>query len=121
MGAMDTFSERHFTDPDAARGFLERPRWCAGRVCPHCGVVNHSFATKKHGVYRCAEKACQKDFTVTTGTVMESSHIALHKWLQGFHLMASSKKGFSAHQLHRTIKVTYKSAWFMAHRIREAM
>jgi transposase-like protein len=119
--AMDTFSEPHFTDSTAARALLERLRWGGGRACPHCGVVDHSFATKKPGVYRCAEKACKMDFTVTTGTVMESSHIALHKWLQAFHLMASSKKGISAHQLHRTIKVTYKSAWFMAHRIREAM
>jgi transposase-like protein len=119
---MDTFSEPHFSDPDAARAFLEGLRWgVSGRICPHCKNANHSFATKKPGVYRCAQSDCEMDFTVTTGTVMESSHIPLHKWLQGFHLLASSKKGFSAHQLHRTIKVTYKSAWFMAHRIREAM
>jgi transposase-like protein len=118
---MDTFSATHFHDPDAARTYLQKLRWSGGRVCPHCGVVDHSFATKKIGVYRCAEKACRKDFTVTTGTVMESSHIALHKWLQAFSLLTASKKGMSAHQLHRTLKITYKSAWFMAHRIREAM
>jgi hypothetical protein len=72
-------------------------------------------------VYRCAEKECRKDFTVTMKTVMERSKIALHKWLQAFHLMCSSKKGVSAHQLHRTLDITYEAAWFMAHRIREAM
>ena len=72
-------------------------------------------------VYRCGEPECRKDFTVTTKTVMESSHIALHKWMQGFYLMAVSKKGVSAHQLHRILGITYKAAWFMAHRIREAM
>jgi hypothetical protein len=84
-------------------------------------VIGHAYETKKAGVYRCAEPKCRKDFSVTTGTVMERSHIALHKWLQGFYLMASSKKGISAHQLHRTLHITYKAAWFMAHRIREAM
>ena len=72
-------------------------------------------------MYRCAEKECRKDFTVTMKTVMERSKIALHKWLQAFHLMCSSKKGVSAHQLHRTLDLTYEAAWFMAHRIREAM
>lgn len=121
MGAMDTFSKLHFHDGDAARAYLERLRWPDGRVCSHCGVVGHSFPTKKLGVFRCAEKGCEKDFTVTTGTVMESSHIPLHKWLQAFSLLTASKKGMSAHQLHRTLKITYKSAWFMAHRVREAM
>jgi hypothetical protein len=79
------------------------------------------YATKRPGVYRCAEKECRKDFTVTMKTVMERSKIALHKWLQAFHLMCSSKKGVSAHQLHRTLDIGYEAAWFMAHRIREAM
>jgi transposase-like protein len=92
-----------------------------GPVCPHCGVVNHAYPTQRAGVYRCAEKLCRKDFTVTMKTVMERSHIALHKWLQGFQLMCASKKGVSAHQLRRTLNITYRSAWFMAHRIREAM
>jgi transposase-like protein len=118
---MDTFSALHFRDDDAARQYLERLRWPAGTVCPHCGVIGHSYKTPTLGRYRCAEKECRKDFTVTVNTPMERSHIALHKWLQAFHLMTSSKKGVSAHQLHRTLEITYRSAWFMAHRIRECM
>jgi transposase-like protein len=117
----DVFAAPHFRDDQAAREYLERLLWPEGPVCPHCGVIGHAYATKRPGVYRCAEKECRKDFTVTMKTVMERSKIALHKWLQAFHLMASSKKGVSAHQLHRTLKVTYEAAWFMAHRIREAM
>jgi transposase-like protein len=118
---MDTFSTAHFRDDTAARQYLERLRWPDGPICPRCGVIGHAYPTKRPGVYRCAEKACRADFTVTMNTVMERSHIALHKWLQAFHLMNSSKKGVSAHQLHRTLEITYRSAWFMAHRIREAM
>lgn len=119
---MDIFSEDRFTNEDAARAYLEASLWPEGPICPHCGVINHAYANAaKRGVYRCAEPKCRKDFTVTTGTVMERSHIALHKWVQGFHLMCSSKKGISAHQLHRLLKITYKAAWFMAHRIRESM
>jgi transposase-like protein len=117
----DTFSAAHFRDDTAAREYLERLRWPAGTVCPHCGSVGHSYKTPTPGRYRCAEKECRKDFTVTVNTPMERSHIALHKWLQAFHLMCSSKKGVSAHQLHRTLAITYRSAWFMAHRIRECM
>ena len=118
---MDTFSAPHFCNDNEARKALEAILWPDGPVCPHCGVVNHAYATKRPGVYRCAEKECRKDFTVTMKTVMERSKIALHKWLQAFHLMCSSKKGVSAHQLHRTLDITYEAAWFMAHRIREAM
>ena len=118
---MDTFSASHFRDDDAARAYLERLRWPVGTVCPHCGVVGHSYKTPTPGRYRCAEKECRKDFTVTVNTPMERSHIALHKWLQAFALMTSSKKGISAHQLHRTLGITYRSAWFMSHRIRECM
>jgi transposase-like protein len=118
---MDVFSGDHFRNEDAARDILERVLWPDGPVCPFCGVIGRAYATKRRGVYRCAEPKCRKDFTVTTKTVMERSHIALHKWLQGFHLMAASKKGVSAHQLHRMLHITYRSAWFMAHRIREAM
>jgi transposase-like protein len=118
---MDTFSAPHFRNDDAARAYLERLRWPDGTVCPHCGVVGHSYKTPTPGRYRCAEKECRKDFTVTMNTPMERSHIALHKWLQAFHLMCSSKKGVSAHQLHRTLDITYRSAWFMAHRVRECM
>jgi transposase-like protein len=111
----------HFQSPEAAREYLEALRWGAERVCPHCGTVNESFATKKAGVYRCRSKECRKDFSVTTKSVMESSHIKLNVWLQAFFLMASSKKGVSSHQLHRALGITYKSAWFLTHRIREAM
>jgi transposase-like protein len=118
---MDTFSEEHFRNDDAARAYLEALRWPNGPVCAHCGSANRAYAIKPAGTYRCAEPECRKNFTVTMSTPMERSHIALHKWLQAFHLMASSKKGFSAHQLHRTLGITYRSAWFMAHRVRECM
>jgi transposase-like protein len=90
-------------------------------VCPHCGVINHAYPIKPAGTYRCAEAACRGNFTVTMNSPMERSHIALHKWVLAFHLLCSSKKGISAHQLHRTLGITYRSAWFMAHRIRECM
>ena len=118
---MSQFNAPHFQSHDAAREYLERLRWGDERVCPHCGSVSNSFATNKPGVYRCKAKECRKDFTVTTGTVMERSHIALNKWLMAFYLMSSSKKGISSHQLQRTLDITIKSAWFMSHRIREAM
>jgi transposase-like protein len=115
------FNAPHFQSPEAAREYLEALRWGSDRVCPHCGTINESFATKKPGVYRCRSKGCRKDFSVTTKSVMESSHIKLNVWLQAFFLMASSKKGMSSHQLHRALGITYKSAWFLTHRIREAM
>ena len=115
------FTAPHFQNPDEARKYLEALRWGGEPVCPHCGTVNKFYATKKEGVYRCASKECRKDFSVTTKSVMESSHIKLHIWLQAFALLTASKKGMSAHQLHRSLKVTYKTAWFLAHRIREAM
>jgi transposase-like protein len=112
-----------FHDEDAARAHFERIRWPHGPICPHCGVVGQATLVKgkshRPGMYQC--NACREPFSVKVGTVMESSHIPLAKWALGFHLMASSKKGVSAHQLHRMLKITYKSAWFMAHRIREAM
>ncbi|MDR5727292.1 MAG: IS1595 family transposase [Terriglobia bacterium] len=114
------FSEAHFQNPEAARTFVEAQRWPNGPVCGHCGS-DKFYGTSKEGRYRCAAKDCRKDFTVTTGMVMESSHIKLNLWLQAFHLAASSKKGFSAHQLHRSLGVTYKTAWFMHHRVMEAM
>ncbi|MBR1207092.1 MULTISPECIES: IS1595 family transposase [unclassified Bradyrhizobium] len=118
---MSQFNAPHFQSPEAARDYLEALRWGSDRVCPHCGTVNESFLTKKPGVYRCRTKECRKDFSVTTKSVMESSHIKLNVWLQAFYLMASSKKGISSHQLHRALGITYKSAWFLTHRIREAM
>ena len=118
---MSVTKNAHFYDEDAAREFLQAVRWPDGPVCPHCGSVGRAYATKKVGVYRCAEKECRKDFSVTIGTLFERSHIPLHKWMFATHLMMSSKKGISAHQLHRMLGLTYKTAWFMCHRIREAL
>jgi len=117
----------HFNNEDAARQLLEHLRWPSGPVCPHCGATDvyrlegKATSTKpvRKGVLKC--KACRKQFTVTVGTIFEDSHIPLHKWLLAIQLLCSSKKGMSAHQLHRILSVTYKSAWFMAHRIRYAM
>lgn len=117
---MSALSAVYFSNEDEARKLLEELRWDGEPVCPHCGGLKH-YATKKPGVYRCGEPECRKDYSVTTASVMERSHIKLHKWLAAFYLMCSSKKGISAHQLHRTLGITYKSAWFMAMRIREAM
>jgi transposase-like protein len=91
-----------------------------GAVCPNCGSLKH-YATKKVGRYRCAEKECRKDFTVMTKSVMERSHAKLTLWAAAFHLGASGKKGFSAHQLHRTLGCQYNTAWFLHHRVMEAM
>jgi len=112
-----------FTDATKAREHLEEIRWPDGPFCPHCGETEKVYRLngKKHrpGLIFC--NSCEGSFTVTTGSVMESSHIPLNKWVLAYRLMASSKKGISAHQLHRTLGITYKSAWFLAHRIREAM
>lgn len=116
-------SDPIFHDDDAARAYLEAQRWPDGVVCPHCGGIekNTKLEGKKHrpGLFQCGD--CRQQFTVTVGTVFERSKVPLSKWLLATHLMASSKKGISAHQLHRSIGVTYKTAWFMFHRIREAM
>jgi transposase-like protein len=117
----NAFVAPHFQTPELAREWLEKTRWPEGPVCSHCGSLGPAYALKKAGWYRCAEKECRKDFTVTTGTVMERSHIPLNKWLMAFYMMSASKKGVSAHQLHRALGLDYKSAWFMCHRIREAM
>jgi transposase-like protein len=122
MMVMTGLSAPHFSNDDAARKLIESIRWPDGPVCSHCGSINHAYAvTGRAGLYRCAEPECRKDFTCTTGTVMERSKIALHKWMTAFYLMNASKKGISAHQLHRTLGITYQSAWFLCHRIREAM
>lgn len=116
-------SDPIFSDAAKAREHLEATRWPHGPICPHCGVVDQATALqgKAHraGVYQC--NACREQFTATVGTVFERSKVPLNKWLLASYLMASSKKGVSAHQLHRTLGVTYKTAWFMAHRLREAM
>lgn len=117
---MNTLSDPRFSDEAAARKWFEAARWPNGPVCPHCGSLKH-YTTKKEGRYRCGEKECRKDFTVTTKSVMESSHSPLHHWAQAFYLMNSSKKGFSALQLSRALGCQYKTAWFMHHRIMEAM
>lgn len=112
-----------FTDVNAAREHLETILWPDGPTCPHCGECEKIKALKgkshRPGLRQC--NSCRGHFTVTVGTVLERSKIPLNKWVLGFHLMAASKKGVSAHQLHRMLGVTYKTAWFMAHRIREAM
>jgi transposase-like protein len=113
-----------FTDENAAREHFENLRWPDGPVCPHCGSVDSATELKgkstRPGVYKCHE--CKKPFTATVGTLYERSHIPLHKWLVATHLMCASKKGMSAHQLFRMLGFgSYRTAWFMAHRIREGM
>ncbi len=120
---MSMLSAPHFHDEDAAYEFVEAHVWPDGRVCPHCGVFDSSGKLKgkstRIGTYKCY--ACRKPFTVKVGTIFEASHVKLHIWLQAIFLVCASKKGISANQLHRTLGVTLKTAWFMGHRIREAM
>ena len=131
---MSVLSKAYFHDEAAAFAHVEALLWANGRACPHCGTVDNSYPLKnqrtkptkkspegveRHGLYKCGD--CRKQFTVRIGTIFEESHLPLHKWLQAIHLVCSSKKGISAHQLHRTLEVQYKTAWFLAHRIREAM
>lgn len=122
---MEKFDLNHpaFKNEDAARKMLEASRWPNGPVCPHCKscekVEKLGGKSMGKGWYHCND--CREKFTVRVGTLYERSHIPLHKWLLATHLLTSSKKGMSAHQLHRMLGITYKSAWFMAHRIREAM
>jgi transposase-like protein len=120
---MSALNEAHFHDEAAAIARLESILWPNGPVCPHCGNIGKFYEIKgktaRPGLRTCGE--CRKQFTVKIGTVFEDSHVPMRKWWQAVHLLCSSKKGISSHQLHRTLKVTYKTAWFMAHRIREAM
>ena len=113
----------HFKDADKARQYLEAQVWPNGPVCPHCGVLGGHYELKgkstRPGLYKC--HTCREPFTVTVGTLFERSKIPLNVWLQAVYLLCSSKKGISSHQLHRTLGITYKTAWFMTHRIREAM
>jgi transposase-like protein len=134
--------EKQYQDEDFARKHLESIRWPEGPICPHCGVLDDAFklepqadtkskkfkAHVRKGVYKCA--SCRKQFTVTVGTIFEDSKIPLHKWLLAIHLMCSSKKGISAHQLWRNLwgvdsegrqLGSYRTAWFMAHRVRWAL
>jgi len=115
-------TQPRFTNEDAAREHLEALRWPDGAECPHCGLINATKLTGSHhrpGLYQC--NSCREQFTVTVGTVFERSKIGLHKWLLATHLLCASKKGMSAKQIERMLGVTYKTAWFMCHRIREAM
>ena len=132
---MSVLSSPHFHDEAKAFEYLESIVWADGVVCPHCGVhkgrvydlsgvrskpsKKHPKGKVRHGLKKCGE--CRKQFTVKVGTVFEHARIPLTKMLQAVHLIVSSKKGISAHQLHRVLEITYKSAWFLHHRIREAM
>ena len=131
---MSVLNQAHFHDETAAFAKLESLIWPHGPVCPHCGGKERIYTLKgvrskpskvhpkgveRPGLKKCGH--CRKQFTVRVGTVFESSHIPLHKWFQAVHLMCSSKKGISSHQLHRVLEIKYQSAWFMSHRIREAM
>lgn len=123
---MSVLSKPYFHDEEAAFAYLESVIWSDGAACPHCGGVGRITKVKANpakrirvGLWRCGD--CKKQFTVKVGTVFEHMRLPLHKALQAVYLMTSSKKGISAHQLHRVLEITYKSAWFLAHRIREAM
>ncbi len=123
---MSILSAPHFHDEDAAFAKVESVLWPQGPVCPTCGTMDRITAIKPNvekrvrlGLKKCGH--CKRQFTVRIGTIFEESKLPLHLWLQAIHLMCSSKKGVSAHQLHRTLEITYKTAWFLAHRIREAI
>lgn len=123
---MSVLSKPYFHNEEAAFAYLESVIWADGVTCPHCGAVDRITKVKANpakrirmGLHRCGH--CKGQFTVKVGTVFEHARMPLHKMLQAVYLMTSSKKGISAHQLHRVLEITYKSAWFLAHRIREAM
>ncbi len=131
---MFVLSKAHFYDEKAAFEHVESVLWADGPTCPHCGGMDKAYKLKgvrskpskknpegveRHGLYKCGH--CRKQYTVRIGTIFEESHIQLHKWLQAIHLMCSSKKGISSNQLGRVLEITVKSAWFLSHRIREAM
>jgi transposase-like protein len=120
---MSDLSNPIFHDETKAREWLEARIWANGRVCPHCGVIDQSTLLKgkshRPGLYQC--NACRQPFTVTVGTLYERSHIPLNKWLAATHLMMASKKGMSAMQVHRMLDISYKTAWFLCHRIRESL
>jgi len=120
---VSALSAPHFHNEEAAYAYVEARIWPEGPVCPHCGGVERigkmGGASTRIGTYKCYQ--CRKPFTVKIGTIFEASHVSMRLWLQAIYLIASSKKGFSSNQLHRTLGVTLKTAWFMSHRIREAM
>lgn len=119
-------SAKHLHDEEAAYAWVETRVWPNGPVCPHCGagidkVGKLNGKSTRIGTYKCYATGCRKPFTVKIGTIFEDSHVPMHKWLQAIFLLTSSKKGVSSNQLHRTLGVTLKTAWFMSHRIRLAM
>jgi transposase-like protein len=118
-------SAPHFHDEDAALAYVEARLWPQGPECPHCGTVGNAVKlggeSAPKGTYKCREKECRRKFSVRVNTIFHDSHIPMHIWLQAIHLLASSKKGFSANQLARTLGIALKTAWHMAHRIRLAM
>jgi transposase-like protein len=131
---MSVLNAKHFHDEEACFAELEAILWPEGPTCPRCGALDRIYALKgvrtkpskknpegfvRHGLKKCGR--CRSQFTVRVGTVFEDSHAPLHKWFQAIHLLASSKKGISSHHLHRILEVQYNTAWFMSHRIREAM
>ncbi len=123
--ARSVFDAPQFKDEAAAFAYVEGKLWPHGPVCPHCGTVDNATAMKgattRQGLYKCKSKECRKPFTVRMGTIFESSHLPLRLWLQVIHLMCASKKGISARQIQRMLDCSMKTAWFLAHRIREAM
>jgi transposase-like protein len=127
MSKAAIFQDPMFNDEDKAREALEAVRWPDGQICPHCGNSDQEKLAKiegqkqshRPGLYYCND--CKGQFTVTVGTVFERSKVSLTKWWMAAHMMNSGKNGVSAHEIHRSIGVTYKTAWFMMHRLREAM
>jgi transposase-like protein len=120
---MSALSAPHFHNEEAAYAYVEARIWPEGPVCPHCGGVERigkmGGKSTRVGTYKCYQ--CRKPFTVKIGTIFEASHVPMRLWLQAMYLIAGSKKGISSNQLHRILGVTLKTAWFMSHRIREAM
>ncbi len=122
MAKPSILNNKVFQDEHKARQWLEAQLWPDGPICPQCGTVGTATSIKtRAGWYQCNVKECRKQFSVTVGTLFERSHIPLNKWLMAAFLMAASKKGISTHQLHRMLGLPYKTAWFMTHRLREAM
>jgi transposase-like protein len=124
ISAVSVLSKPYFHDEAAAFQHLESVLWPEAPICPHCGSINakhYDLGKTRLGLRKCAEKACRKQFTVKVGTVFQQAHIPLNKCLLALYLMCASKKGMSAHQLHRTLEIGYKAAWFLCHRVREAM
>ena len=116
-------TDEHLQSEEAALAYLEAALWPSGPVCPHCGAADRIYILKgkstRPGVRKCGH--CKKPFTVMVGTIFERSHVPLAKWLQAIVLLTSSKKGIGSHQLHRTLGISYETAWFLSHRVREAM